>query len=70
MANFKKLRTEFLKCLTIDSKINDRRRKEYNQAIFDKDKGWQVFNNTNLFMVMEKFDKAVIEIKSYKNNRI
>ena len=70
MEGIANLRTEFLKCLTIDSKTSDRTRKEYNQAIFDKDKGWQVFNNTNLFMVMEKFDKAVIEIKSYKNNRI
>jgi len=64
----KELRTLFLKYLTQDSKTQDRRRKEFNQAIFidPADKlfgGRQVFNGTDLDMVMEKFDKAV---KDYK----
>ncbi len=55
----KKLRELFLGCLTVDSEIQDRRRKEFNQAIFDAKEGWAVFNGTDLGMVMEKFDKAV-----------
>jgi hypothetical protein len=66
MTDFTKLRQLFLKCLTIDGETQDRRRKEFNQAIFidpaDKTLGGrQVFNDTDLDMVMEKFDKAVKE---------
>ena len=57
------LRALFLKYLTIDSETNDRRRKDYNQAIFDDEKGYAVFNETDLDMVMEKFDKAVSATK-------
>jgi hypothetical protein len=64
--DYTKLRELFLKCLTIDSKTKDARRKEFNQAIFapyGKDKvcggGYQIFHNTDLDMVMEKFDKAI-----------
>jgi hypothetical protein len=53
------LRHEFLRLLTEDSDTNDRRKKEFNQAIFDKKEGWQVFNGTDLFMVMDRFNKAV-----------
>ena len=61
-----KLRALFLKYLTQDSKTQDARRKEYNQAIFfdlaDKHfSGHQVFHGTNLKMVMKKFDRAVKE---------
>ncbi len=54
----------FLRYLTIDSETHDARRKEFNQAIFIGPKGkpfggHEVFNGTDLDMVMEKFDKAV-----------
>ena len=62
----KKLRDLFLKYLTQDSITHDARRKDFNQAIFidPEDKmfgGCQVFNNTDLDMVMEKFDRAFKE---------
>lgn len=58
--SFGELRREFLRLLTEDSKTNDARRKEFNQAIFaPEDKGgWACFTGTSLDMVMEKFDKA------------
>ncbi|KKM98737.1 hypothetical protein LCGC14_1154830 [marine sediment metagenome] len=64
----KELRDLFLKYLTQDSETHDARRKGFNQAIFidTEDKmsgGRQVFNGTDLDMVMEKFDKAVKELK-------
>ena len=59
----KELRTLFLKYLTIDSETQDRRRKNFNQAIFDAKKGWAVFNGTGLDMVMEKFDAATEELE-------
>jgi hypothetical protein len=55
------LRELFLKYLTVDSETHDARRKEFNRAIFDAREGWQVFNGTDLDMVMEKFDKAIKE---------
>ena len=68
-----KLRQLFLKYLTIDSETKDARRKEFNQAIFidPTDKmfgGHQVFNGTDLDMVMEKFDRAVKEKKDERTN--
>ncbi len=56
-----KFRKLFLKWLTEDSGTNDARRKEFNQAIFNRDKGYQCFNDTDLDMVMEKFDAAARE---------
>lgn len=53
-----RLRAEFLRLLTVDSETNDRRRKEYNQAIFNAKGGWAVWSSTDLDMVMSKFDKA------------
>ena len=53
------LREQFLKCLTVDSRTGDARRKEFNQAIFDADEGFANFSGTDLDMVMGKFDKAV-----------
>jgi hypothetical protein len=61
-----RLRELFLKYLTVDSETKDARRKEFNQAIFIDSAlkhfgGQQVFNGTDLGMVMEKFDKAIKE---------
>jgi hypothetical protein len=53
------LRDEFFRMLTEDSETKDRRRKEYNQAIFDAIEGWPVFTSTDLWMVLDKFDAAV-----------
>jgi len=62
------LRELFIKYLTQDSATKDARRKDFNIAIFinPSDKhfgGHQVFNGTDLDMVMEKFDKAVKELR-------
>lgn len=57
------LREEFLRLLTVDSETNDRRRKEFNQAIFDGERGFACFNGTDLSMVMDKFDRAVRNLK-------
>ena len=59
-----RLRELFLKYLTQDSLTQDLRRKDFNQAIFNAKEGWQVFNDTTLDMVMEKFDHAIAEWKS------
>jgi hypothetical protein len=56
------LRDEFLRLLTVDGETKDRRRKDYNQAIFDPKDGWAVFNDTDLDMVLDKFDGAVKNI--------
>ena len=67
------LRAEFVRLLTEDSETRDRRRKEYNQAIFMPDasgspdyatrgvfySGKAVWSETTLDMVLYKFDKAV-----------
>ena len=53
-----RLRAEFLRLLTHDSETRDRRRREYNDAIFDAKEGWAIWDRTDLSMVMEKFDKA------------
>jgi hypothetical protein len=42
---------KILKCLTEDFRRN--------QAIFNKDGGWQVFHGTNLTMVMEAVVKGL-----------
>lgn len=51
---------KILKCLTEDFEygLNKRtgkpfKRKRKNQSIFDKKEGWQVFNGTDLQMVMD-----------------
>ena len=53
------LRDEFLRLLTEDSATHDRRRSDYNQALFDKEQGWAIWSSTDLDMVMDKFDRAV-----------
>jgi hypothetical protein len=60
--DLQRVRDEFLRLLTVSSETQDGRRKEFNQAIFDPEEGWAVFNGTDLYMVMEKFDKAVKNI--------
>jgi len=57
-ASFFLLREEFLRLLTTDGGTNDRRRKDFNQAIFSPE-GRAVWTETDLDMVMAKFDKAV-----------
>ena len=60
--NFAELRELFIKRMTIDSEHNDRRRKDYNQAIFcDYGRGEyeSVWDNTTMEMVLQCFDDAV-----------
>ena len=63
MIDAERLHDKFLRLLTTDSETKDRRRREFNQAIFDADEGWAVFNGTDLDMVMVKFNKAVREVQ-------
>jgi hypothetical protein len=60
------LRAEFVRLLTVDSETEDARRREFNQSIFDADSGYAVYNGTSLGMVMDKFDKAVKNLKRSK----
>ena len=53
------LRQLFINRLTVDSKSQDKRKKGFNQAIFDKDEGWACFNGTDLDMIMDKFESAL-----------
>lgn len=53
------IKKKILKCLTEDFKNN--------QAIFDKQEGWQIFNGTDLHMVMEAVVKG-IEMAKYDDN--
>ena len=55
------LRVEFIRLLTVDGPTRDRRRRDFNQAIFapESEGGWAVFNGTSLDMVLLKFDRAV-----------
>jgi len=57
------LRELFIKYLTQDSATKDARRREFNQAIFDAEKGFANYCETDLDMVLEKFDKAVRELR-------
>ena len=65
------LRELFIKYLTKDSDHQDRRKKDFNQAIFMDEEpfyGHQVFNGTDLDMVMSKFDKAWREYEMPNND--
>lgn len=57
------LRELFIQRMTVDSDHNDRRRKDYNQAIFCKftedGEHEQVFYGTTMEMVLQCFDDAV-----------
>jgi hypothetical protein len=61
------LREEFVRLLTEDSQTNDRRRKEFNQAIFasEAEGGWAIFNGTDVSMVLAKFDKLIPHIDTH-----
>ena len=65
------IRKLFIKYLTQDSETRDARRKEFNQAIFDAEKGFANYCGTDLDMVLEKFDKALAgfcaEIENIQN---
>lgn len=52
------LRKEFVRLLTTDSETHDRRRRDFNQAIFTADEGWAIWSSTDLNMVMDKFEDA------------
>lgn len=67
MINMEHLRELFIKYLTEDSKTQDMRRKDFNQAIFDKEDGWACYTGTDLSMVLDKFDMAIKEMKGEKN---
>lgn len=53
------LKAEFLRLLTEDSETDDRRRKDFNQAIFDKEGGRAIYTRTDLGMVTSKLDRAI-----------
>lgn len=68
-ADFAKLRVLFIKRMTEDSGTHDRRRKDYNQAIFNfREDGstFACFNDTDMDMVLTCFDNAV---KDWRNGR-
>jgi len=52
------LKEFFIQRLTVDSNTEDRRKKEFNQAIFSEETGSSCFNRMELDMVLEKFDLA------------
>lgn len=56
--SYLEFKAEFIRLLTEDSPHQDRRRADYNQAIFDPDTGREVFTSTSLDMVLDKFVKA------------
>lgn len=62
---YEELRKAFIKRLTVDSPHHEARRKDFNQAIFDADKGFACFNGMDLDMVLEKFDAAVRDLTTY-----
>ena len=61
--NFAELRELFIKRMTVDSDHNDRRRKDYNQAIFhyydDNSNTYQVWSEMDMDMVLQCFDDAI-----------
>ena len=63
---YEELRKALIKRLTVDSPHHEARRKDFNQAIFDADKGFACFNGMDLDMVLEKFDAAVRDLTTYQ----
>ena len=55
------IKAKILKCLTEDFRNN--------QAIFNNEEGWQVFNDTDLEMVMDKVVKGLEFAKEEINNK-
>ena len=56
------MREAFVRRLTEDSETDDRRRRDYNQAIFNAEYGWAIFSDTDLDMVMDAFDRAMSDV--------
>lgn len=69
---FNRLRELFIKRMTIDSETHDKRRKDFNQAIFSYseycNEHRQCFNDTSMEMVLDKFDLAVKDYLTENNN--
>lgn len=65
------LKDEFVRLLTVDSETKDRRKKEYNQAIFapEAEDGFAIWDKTDLGMVLEKFDKAVRTVENTQEEK-
>lgn len=59
------LREEFITAMSVDNG-RDRRRKDFNQAIFDPETGHSIFTRTTMDMVVDKFDQAVRILKAEK----
>jgi hypothetical protein len=57
--NMLTLKNLFVQRLIIDSPHKDRRKRSFNQAIFDAESGRACFCNTDLDMVMMAFDNAM-----------
>lgn len=59
------LRDLFVEKMVVDSETKDRRRRDYNQAIFmyndDCTRTCPVYSNTDMDMVLQCFDNAVKE---------
>ncbi len=68
MSEFDSLMAEFVRLLTTDSPHQDRRRRDFNQAVFMAD-GKPVWTETTLDMIMGKFEKAVRNIISGRTGR-
>ena len=62
--NFAELRELFIKRMTVDSETHDRRRKDFNQAIFgyrDDGSTYACWTDTDMDMVLQCFDDAVYD---------
>lgn len=60
--NFAELRELFIKRMTIDSDHNDRRRQDFNRAIFgyrEDGSTYTVWSETDMDMVLQCFDDAI-----------
>lgn len=56
-----RLRAEFVRLLTTDSPHTDRRKRDFNQAVFMAD-GKPVWTETTLDMITDRFDRAARNI--------
>lgn len=66
MADLAKFRVLFIKRMTEDSETQDRRRREFNQAIFnycDDGSTFAVWSETDVDMVLKCFDDAVKDFR-------
>ena len=61
-ADTDELLAEFVRLLTTDSPHHDRRRRDFNQAIFMPD-GRPVWTETTLDMITGKFERAVCNLR-------